>query len=390
MARYKEPFTLYSIKTKKGAKVWYYRTYDKNGKRTHGRSTGLSSKTLAWQYCQKLLTKGQLIPQKTPTLAAWVKNRRWWIWGECLYIRGKLARSTEDRPGITKRYADTNCRLLKNKIIPAHGDKYLDAITPEDCEKLLFFWADQGYTHKTINSWASVYRVMMNEAARLMIIKENPWERVPSLIPNMKQRGILTMAEARTLLNPATAETIWDGHHLYYCINLVAAFTAMRQGEILALRRENVFPDHLHVAHSWNIKYGLGKTKTKIISDIPIPGFLYREIKRYLEWDGYVFSYNCGKRPATGNCVTEWLYRVMRNIDITEAERKKRNLTFHSWRHFFNTYLRSRGVPDAKIQAITGHRTQELTEHYTKFGLEHYKDVYDAQDGLGELIKEEE
>ena len=80
----------------------------------------------------------------------------------------------------------------------------------------------------------------------------------------------------------------------------------------------------------------------------------------------------------------------MRNIGITEHERVERNLIFHSWRHFFNTYLRSRGVPDAKIQAITGHRTQELTEHYTKFGLEHYKDVYDAQDGFGELIREEE
>jgi len=359
MPRYKEPFTLYSVKTKKGVRVWYYRTYDKSGRRTHGRSTGLTSKTLAGQYCQKLLAKGQLIPPKMPTLEQWTKNRRWWIWEECLYVKGKLARSTKERPGITKRYADSNFGFLKNKILPAHGEKRLDAITPEDCEKLLFSWVKQGYTHKTVNGWASVYRIMMGEAARLRIVDENPWDRVPLLIPSLKQRGIFTMQEVKILLNPTTAETVWDNHHLYYCINLVAALTAMRQGEILALRRENIFPDHLHVEHSWNSKYGLGKTKTKIISDVPIPEFLYREIQPYLNWDGFVFSLSCGNRPVSGNRVTKWLYRAMRNIGIAEDERNERNLVFHSWRHFFNTYLRSRGVPDAKIQAVTGHRTLE-------------------------------
>lgn len=61
--RYKEPFSLYPRKTKKGVRVWYYRTYDKNGKRTIGRSTGQIFKTLARRYCQKLIKEGKLIPQ---------------------------------------------------------------------------------------------------------------------------------------------------------------------------------------------------------------------------------------------------------------------------------------------------------------------------------------
>jgi len=231
---------------------------------------------------------------------------------------------------------------------------------------------------------------MLAEAARLKVIEENPWKRVLSLMPSSKKRGLLTIAEARQLLNPATAESIWNGHHLYYCINLVAALTAMRQGEILALRKENVFPDHLHVEHSWNIKYRLGRTKTKEVGYVPIPAFLYREIERYLDWDGFVFSLKSGKRPITGGKVTTWLYRAMRNIGISEHERVERNLTFHSWRHFFNTYLRSRGVPDAKIRKVTRHKTEEMTDHYTGFTLEDYREVYDAQDGFGELIKEEE
>ncbi|KKL26649.1 hypothetical protein LCGC14_2393170, partial [marine sediment metagenome] len=365
MPRYKEPFSLYPRKTKKNIIVWYYRTYNEKGRRTIGRSTGESSKTLARQYCQKLISKNKLIPQKSPTLAEWAEKRRWWIWGECLYIKGRLARSSADRPAITRRYADLNYRVLEQRILSEHGDKRLDTITPEDCEKLLFYWADQGFTHKTVNNWASAYRVMLGEAARIDIIERNPWEKVLSLVPNSKRRGLLTMAEARQLLNPATYEKVWDGHHMYYCINLVAALTAMRQGEILALRRGNVFSDHLHVKHSWATKYGQGKTKTKEIADVPIPGFLYREMEKYLKGKGYIFSFSDGRRPATGNRVTEWLYRAMRNIGISEHERAERNLTFHSWRHFFNTYLRSRGVPDSKIKAVTRHKTQEMTEHYT-------------------------
>jgi len=390
MPRYKEPYTLYHVKTKKKGKVWYYRTYDKNGRRTSGRCTGQTSKTLARRYCDQLMMARELIPQpKSPTLAEWTKARHWWVWGKCIYIKGRLARSEAERPGISRRYTDEAVRILKQHILPAHGKKRLDAILPEDCEKLLFSWTKKGASYKSANNWASIYRVMLAEAARLKLIEENPWTRVLSLTPSSRHRGMLTMAEARQLLNPATHEKVWDGHHLYYCINLVAALTAMRQGEVLALRREDVFPDHFHVSHSWSIKYELGKTKTKVVADIPIPAFLYREIVRYLEWDGYVFSFNGGERPATGGKVTEWLYRAMRNVGIQDEERIARNLTFHSWRHFFNTYLRSRGVPDSKIKAVTRHATQEMTEHYTGFRLEDYQEVYDAQDGFGELIKAE-
>ena len=324
----------------------------------------------------------KLVPQpKSPTLAEWATERQWWVWGKCSYIKGRLARSEAEKPGISHRYADEALRILDRHVLSAHGKKRLDSITPTDCEKLLFSWTKKA-SYKSANNWASIYRVILSEAARLKLIEENPWSRVLSLTPSSKRRGMLAMQEARQLMNPATVDTIWDDHHLYYCISLVAALTAMRQGEVLALRREDVFEDHLHVEHSWSIKYELGKTKTKVVGDIPIPGFLFREIERYLKWDGYVFSFNSGKRPATGGKVTEWLYRAMRNIGIQEHERAERNLTFHSWRHWFNTYLRSQGVPDSKVKAVTRHKTQAMTEHYTGFTLEDYREVYAAQEKL--------
>jgi len=80
--------------------------------------------------------------------------------------------------------------------------------------------------------------------------------------------------------------------------------------------------------------------------------------------------------------LTEELYHALDKIKINTAERKKRNITFHSWRHFFNTLLRSKGIPDSITQKLTGHKTLEMTDRYTKFSLEDYKDVHDIQEIL--------
>jgi integrase len=48
------------------------------------------------------------------------------------------------------------------------------------------------------------------------------------------------------------------------------------------------------------------------------------------------------------------LYEAMEAIEIAEKERKDRNITFHSRRHFFDTYLRAANITDNIIQAVTG------------------------------------
>ena len=69
---------------------------------------------------------------------------------------------------------------------------------------------------------------------------------------------------------------------------------------------------------------------------------------------------------------------ALKKIGISPSERKEWNITFHSWRHFFNTLLRGK-IHDAKLRALTGHRTLEMTEHYTKFRLEDFTDVVKVQ-----------
>ncbi|MDR2543447.1 MAG: tyrosine-type recombinase/integrase [Treponema sp.] len=47
------------------------------------------------------------------------------------------------------------------------------------------------------------------------------------------------------------------------------------------------------------------------------------------------------------------------------SEQKRRNLTFHSLRHTFITLGRLDGISDLQIQAIAGHSTRKMMEHYS-------------------------
>ena len=66
---------------------------------------------------------------------------------------------------------------------------------------------------------------------------------------------------------------------------------------------------------------------------------------------------------------------------MTDDERLKRNLTFHSIRHFFNTYLVSKGIQEIKVKSIMGHSSGKgsMTERYTNFQPYHFQDVVLAQ-----------
>lgn len=55
------------------------------------------------------------------------------------------------------------------------------------------------------------------------------------------------------------------------------------------------------------------------------------------------------------------------------------NISFHSWRHYFNTIMRSNNISDSKLQRMTGHKSLQMTDHYTHYGLDDLKEIGDIQ-----------
>jgi integrase len=375
--KYRQDYCLYRRKMKNSVAVWYYRTYDEYGQRTTGRSTGQTNKTLARRYCNQLMRRGKLVPIRDVSFNNYSTD--WWLWERCSYIRSRLARSPSNKPAISRNYAREMHSILEQYLIPTFGRLRLSSITPRIIESWMFGLLDKGLSPKRINNICSCLRVMLKEAQRLGQLRVNPFETVRPLADNCRERGVFTIDEVKALFDPNNIAPVWNGHSLYRVINMVAAATGMRQGEILAVRDEDLRNGSIHVSHSWDPRYGLGPTKTRQERDVPVPSRVLEDMQLFVGTGGFIFSFTQGKSPATGNRVTRALYVALERIGISEKERDRRNLTFHSWRHFFNSVMRSRSIPDPLLQRVTGHATTEMTERYTHFNLEDFREIASVQ-----------
>jgi len=394
---------------KDGRKVYYYRARNpETGERLAGLSTGKASMREAVLYCEGLLSEGALIPgpkpekpvaevrrsRRPPTLAEYALERHWWLWEKdkapaCEYCKSQLDRSSPDSPAISRKTAHGYRRIYEIHIAPAHGERRIDQITTADCEALMAAWRDVGASTKSVNVWASVYRIMLGEAERLDIIERSPWSKVRTYQAGKGGKGILTLDEYKTLMapDPARRGAIWSyGDAIYYDINLLASVTGLRVGECLALHREDVYADHIVISHSWDIHYGEGPQKTKRGTDaIPVPKYVGDRLVALATMappGGYIFSLSGGKRPCTANRVNDALTAALSAIGIDNAARSARKISFHSWRAFANTYFRASGVPDNKVRQITRHESEAMTEHYSAWRLEDFHDVAAAQTAL--------
>lgn len=359
---------------------WYYQTYDAWGRRTPAKSTGLENKADAYAWCMDRHNRGVLgNPPDDPTLREWVESRHWWDWARCEYVKGKLLRSEAGKPAITRAYADRSKTKVDTHILPYLGTVRLSKLTPQILERWMFDLLATGLAPKTVNNIAAVLRTMVREAWRLEMIERNPWDRVRPLANNSKPRGILTVAEARLVLDPVTAGKVWEDH-VFYVANLLAAFTGLRQGEVLAMDKDHVFDDHLSIEYSWDRQYGRKTTKTKESRVVPLPPMVAAQMAPLMDHNGFVFSKVHGLHPVRRDDVTQALYDALDAVEIHDY--KTRRIAYHSWRHFANTYFRSQSVPDAKVMHVTGHKTMEMVDRYTHFRAEDFTEVIAAQNRL--------
>jgi integrase len=375
--RFRAPFTLFKRRLDSGKIVWYYHVYDENGRRRQY-STGTAKKRDAWAVCIELYRKDRLIAQPSLTFADYTAD--WFIYDKCPYIKYRLLRGFS----YSKSYAKNQRSDLERLMLPYFGIYKLDKISPALVETWLVRLHEQGYGNVSINHFLSTLKVIINEAYRRGDIDVNITPNIKPLAEHGKERGVLTVQEAQTLLAEKTWESVWSAQRMHYIYNLVAAQTGMRCGEIQALRKENVYPDHIDIKHSWDRIYGLKGTKTGKERAIPISSELYGKLTEQTgtKTEGpYLFSADSGKQPVDHKAIYKWFKRALVNIGISEKVRKERNISFHSWRHYVNSRLRAKGIPDSIIQAITGHSDLKMTEHYTHFTLEDMKDIPAALGG---------
>jgi integrase len=335
------------------------------------------------------MREGLLIPNKTlpPTFAEFASG--WWDWETCDYLKNQSSRKD-----ITQSYVDGCKAMMENHILPFFGNIRMDRITGEDINTWLLGFKDRtftgrdgktiikGYKNTYANTVFGTLRLMLKTAVERRVIASNPAAGIKRLKNDRKPIEIVTVEEMGKLF-PKDWGKIWGGDETAYTANKLASITGMRVGEILGLRGEYVYGDHIYVCGQFG-EYGYGPTKTKETRSIPLAREMVRDLQRLIKLNGsgYVFSENGGAKPVSGRHLYNQFHRALTRIGIGKGEISRRGLSFHSWRHFLNTELQVMDVPLVKVQSVTGHKSDRMSEWYSHFDAKEFREVAAAQEKL--------
>jgi len=235
MVAYK--YTLYPRYSKRLKKNLYYARFRNpdTGKRLPGRSTGKTTVNEAKLWCDAQLRQGFYSPHSQMKFSQYSEGR--FKWDTCEYSKRKISLKKEITPG----YIDIQLGNLNNYIRPLLPDlrlsKYRTYHFEEFRKELLAIEGVRGnpLSPDTINNVVSTSSVMFGEAYRLGYIPVDPSKGVGKLgSSDAKKVSFVKDDEFNSLFDPTMKHWVWrDQRH--YVLNLLAALTGIRQGEIQGL-----------------------------------------------------------------------------------------------------------------------------------------------------------
>lgn len=348
-------FTIYAgPKNKAGQTVYYYRVRDERGIRHSGKSTGKTSRSAARRRVLELIASEQITENSSLRFSRFAEH--WWLPGKCNYL--KIA--ANNGRAIGAHHAAVQRSYLTCHILPHFAAMPITSIRVRHIEQ----WRLQLYQRVAPATAANVFsclRTMLNEAERLELISSNPVRRVKPPRVTVNKRVIPSAEETRALFLPQH----WSDP-VALAANLFAAFTGARLGECLGLQCSDVLDGYVVIRHSMGRLDGLKGTKTGVVREIPVPELLQTVLQRLIadNGDGFVFSRDGGRKPLYDRTVTGALRQALLNIGLSAEQIRERKLTFHCWRHFYNSVLLRHGVPLSVTQQLVGHTTVASTTRY--------------------------
>jgi integrase len=357
-------FGVYKRKLKSGKTIYYYWAYLRNGKRVY-RSTGADTYEKAVLYCRNLLKVGKLAVDKHFTFGEY--TGQFFIYDACPYIKTRLLHGKT----YTKGWAQAQRNLLTSRIVPEFGGMEIGEIYENRIEAWLLKLKQEGTGIKTLNHLITILRIIFGYAVKSRDIDVNPMDHIELFSLQVKEKGILSRDELTRLFSGKPG-TVWKSE-MHFALNLTAVMTGMRLGELLALKYEAVLPGYINVTYSWSDTDFLKCPKTGRTRKIPLSENLYRllhGLNKDRQPSDFIFSY--GTKPIDHKTVYKQFYKALDNIGISNTMRNERNITFHSYRHLFNTLLLEAGIAPETVRLFTGH-TAGMTARYSHIQLTNLK-----------------
>jgi integrase len=134
---------------------------------------------------------------------------------------------------------ETNLYNLNHHILPKLGDKLLCEIEKFHCQVFLNGLAEKCFSFTVIDHCRTMLKAILEEALDADLIGKNPARKLVNPETKEPEKHVLPKAHARRLIESLPVR---DG-----LIAMIAAFCAMRPGEIFGLRWSSWQGDHFHI-----------------------------------------------------------------------------------------------------------------------------------------------
>lgn len=365
-----------SLKNKKPKKIYYIWWLDENGNKI-SQSTGCTTKADAELYVIDLV-KNNLLGKKNADITLQEFAEPFFKEERCPILKDKRARQVT----YSKTFAKWTRGQVDRNILPFLGSYKLTKLTPFIIQNWLNDLPSKNkLSNNSCNKQLNYLSQILEVAVLQDLIAKNPCDKVKRLQADTKQRPSFTEEDCKTLF-----ETPWEDTTSYTAC-LLSACTGARISEVRALKKCNIKDGSIEINHS----YGTGgekRTKNKHARIIPIP----TELQKWLAFlsedrddNDYLFSLT-GSKPIDVKVITNTLYSVMDERGINRDKYKTSDgelpLSFHSFRHFLNTILLGKGIPQPKVRAVLGHLSENSTKTYTNAEAFDFTDVVAIQSSI--------
>jgi integrase len=251
---------------------------------------------------------------------------------------------------------------LRTHLSPALGSLILERVEPEDIERFIARDRRAGATPKTtVNALGFLHSVFQFGQRRGWCTR-NPCKLVDKpKVERSAEIRFLARDELEAVLRACKA----PGERALY---LTAAMTGMRQGELLALRWQDIDWRAARVRVRRNYvrgEWGTPKTKRGTRS-IPLADRLAGELERHFQASAYQHDDDlvfCHPERGTVLDHSELVKRFKKTLTAAGV----REVRWHDLRHTFGTRMAGAGVPLRTLQEWMGHRDFATTLIYADY-----------------------
>ncbi len=282
-------------------------------------------------------------------------------------VAGFLNRWLEEvaRPGVRPSTFAGYRNVVEHHLIPMIGKMPLDRLTPQDVQQLLNQHVAAGLSPRTVQLIRAVLRRALGQAVKWRMLAYNAAQLVDPPKQRRYQSRVWTPDETRQFLKAVQSDR-------FAALYAVAAYLGLRQGEVLALRWDDVDFDSrvLHVRGTMPTvgPRVVSETKTERSRRVlPLPETVAAALRRHRvqqveerlragdTWKdtGLVFTGIFGGPVERKGLHDRWKKAI--------AAAGVPDIRFHDLRHGCATFLLAQGIPARAVADILGHSSIKMT-----------------------------